>query len=135
MASPGRGARIKGHNFEREIAKMLSEATGSEFERGLGQARHGGSENSDVRSDEFPEFHFECKRHKKCNIKEAVRQAKKDIEDSKESRIPIIVTKDDREEILVTMTMTDWLKFFQAYIDEPLLVKGLLECSGTKAET
>lgn len=48
MASRGRGARIKGANFEREIAKLFTERLGRDFQRGLGQTRGGGSEVADV---------------------------------------------------------------------------------------
>jgi Holliday junction resolvase len=121
MASVGRGARLKGHNFERDVAKQLTEDVGVEFKRGLGQARNGGSENSDVISESLPWVHIECKRHKKCNIKEAVRQAKDDIQKSGEPRMMIAITKDDREEMLVTMTYEQWVVLFKSHLHSPYL--------------
>lgn len=114
MTTRGRGARIKGATFERTLAKMLTEATGSNFQRGLGQTRRGGAEVSDVYSEAHPEFHFEAKKQVKCNIKAAMRQALADIE--KTDKMPIVVTKDDRSDTLVTMRYEDWIKLFTNYI-------------------
>jgi len=112
MTTRGRGARIKGAMFERELAKYISEKTGLEAKRGLGQARVGGSEIADV---EVEYIHIEAKRQIKCNIKAAMRQA---IDDSKEkNKPPVVITKDDREEPLVTMRLDDWIEFFKAYIE------------------
>jgi len=111
MASRGRGARAKGANFERELAKIIQAATGLDAKRGLAQTRGGGAEVSDVEVDYI---HIEAKRHKRCNIKAALRQA---ITDSTVSgKIPVVITKDDREPILVTMLMEDWIEFFKARI-------------------
>ena len=77
MASRGRGARIKGANFERELAKLFRERIGIEAQRGLAQTRGGGAEVADVHMDYL---HIEAKRHKICSIKRALDQA---IEDSK----------------------------------------------------
>ena len=112
MASRGRGARAKGANFERELAKIISDATPLEARRGLAQTRGGGAEVSDV---EMPLVHIEAKRHKRCNIKAALEQAINDCEAN--GKIPVAVTKDDRKEILVTMRFTDWLHFLNSYIE------------------
>jgi|14BtaG_2_1085337.scaffolds.fasta_scaffold00028_77 Holliday junction resolvase len=116
MASRGRGARQKGFQFERDVAAAFSEATGFEFKRGLGQTRGGGSEVPDV----LPPpgilrlaFHIECKRQKVCSIKGAMKQAVNDIGDG--SQMPIVVTKDDRKDTLVTMQMSDFLKLFSLF--------------------
>lgn len=116
MAKPGRGARMKGANFERKIAKLLTEHTGIEWQRGLGQARKGGSEIADVYSEEVPGVHFEAKRHIRCNIKAAMRQALGDVSES--GKLPIVVTKDDRAEILVTMRFEDWITMFDLYLKQ-----------------
>ena len=112
MASRGRGARMKGANFERQLAKYISEKTGLDAKRGLGQSRLGGSEIADVEVDFV---HIEAKRHIKCNIKAAMKQA---IDDAKEkAKPPVAITKDDNEEALVTMRLDDWIEFFKAYIE------------------
>lgn len=58
MASRGRGARAKGANFERSLAKIITESTSIEARRGLAQTRGGGAEVSDV---EMPKIHIEAK--------------------------------------------------------------------------
>jgi hypothetical protein len=112
MASRGRGARIKGANFERQLAKLITENTPLIAKRGLGQTRGGGSEISDV---DIPLLHIEAKRHKRCNIKAALEQA---IADAKNNgKIPVAITKDDRREILVTMRFCDWINMFNCYLE------------------
>jgi hypothetical protein len=113
MASRGRGARAKGANFERKLAKIITDATSVEARRGLAQTRGGGAEVSDV---EMPLVHIEAKRHKRCNIKAALEQAINDCQAN--GKIPVAVTKDDRKEILVTMRLDDWLPFLNLYIEE-----------------
>lgn len=114
-AKVGRGARMKGSNFERAIAKYLTDCTTIEFKRGLGQARRGGEEISDVYSDAFPLVHFELKRQVKCNIKAAMHQAVRDTITNK--KIPIVITKDDDGETLVTMLIDDWSVLFKRMVD------------------
>jgi hypothetical protein len=109
----GAGVRRKGHNFERAIAIILSEALGVQFRRGLHQTRSGGAETSDVVSPDIPRLHIECKKGKRTNIKGALFQAHEDIKASKENRIPVVVTQDDRDDVLVTMRLKDWLKLAQ----------------------
>ena len=111
MASRGRGARIKGANFERALAKVFRDEIGIEAQRGLAQTRGGGAEVADVHMDYL---HIEAKRHKKCNIKKALEQA---IEDSMgKSKIPVAITKDDRKPPLVTMKLDDWIELFKCYV-------------------
>ena len=119
MAGRGAGARRKGHQFERDMANYLTEKTGLTWKRGLGQSRGGGGECADVEVEDsdFSEnasgVHFEVKRHKRCNIKSALRQA---VDDKHPSEVPVIITKDDREPILVTMLMDDWIVLFNSYL-------------------
>ncbi len=112
MTTRGRGARIKGAAFERKLAKYFTENTTLDAKRGIGQTRSGGAEVSDV---DMPILHVEAKRHKRCNIKAALRQA---IEDANvNGKIPVAITKDDRADILCTMRLEDWIHFFNAYLE------------------
>lgn len=112
MATRGRGARLKGAAFERQLAKYFTEHTSLDAKRGIGQTRNGGAEVSDV---DMPVLHVEAKRHKRCNIKAALRQA---IEDANiNGKIPVAITKDDRADILCTMRLEDWIDFFNAYLE------------------
>lgn len=113
MASRGRGARTKGANFERELAKIFnSHFKNLNAKRGLGQTRGGGEEIADVEMDYI---HVEAKRHKRCSIKKAMEQA---IEDCKtKEKLPVAITKDDRKPMLVTMHFDDWMKLFKSYVE------------------
>lgn len=112
--SKGRAARRKGHNFEREMANKLKDATGYHFHRGLGQTRSGGTETADVMCDGFKDIlHIECKRQKRVNIKAAYQQAVGDAPD----RTKVIITKNDREPIMVTMEFDEWLPLFKLWLD------------------
>lgn len=90
----GRRSRTKGANFERLLANLLKPVW-PEAKRGIGQARSGG-EVADV---EGTPYWVEAKRHKKCSIKAAWRQAV----EATDGRPPLVITKDDRGPILVTL--------------------------------
>ena len=111
MASRGRGARAKGAAFERHLAKYFTDNSPLEAKRGIGQTRSGGSEVSDV---DMEVLHIEAKRHKRCNIKAALKQAIDDADVN--GKIPVAITKDDREDILCTMRLDDFIHFFNAYL-------------------
>ncbi len=114
----GKASRLKGHNFERAVAKMLREVMpGAEFKRGL-QSRGGGAEEADVfcsaiplGKKEFP-FHVECKIGKLPNPRAALKQAK---EDAKEGMVPLAVVKDDREAAFVVMDANDFFRFIKEW--------------------
>lgn len=113
MASRGKGARKKGHDFERDMANFLSENTDFVWKRGLTQTRDGGTEDADVVTENETlnkTYHIEVKRQKRVSIPAAYKQAITDAP----SKAPIIITKSDREDILVTMKLTDWIKLFNA---------------------
>jgi hypothetical protein len=112
MASRGRGARQKGFNFERAVAKLLTGLTGFEWKRGLGQTRGGGAEHADVISEHMEDIHVECKRHKSVSIKKAMEQA---VGDRDPGDLAVVITKDDRKDILVTMLWDDWALMFDVY--------------------
>ena len=114
MAKRGRGARIKGAAFERKIAEELTALTEFSWKRGLGQTRRGGAEVPDVHCDDLKHIHIEVKRQKQCSIKAAMRQAVGDVEES--GKLPIVITKDDRQPIYVTMRFEEWVDLFNAYL-------------------
>lgn len=116
MATRGKGARIKGAQFERDIANLLTDKTGFRFQRGLAQTRGGGAEVADVTCATLPKpVHFELKRQQRCNIKAAVVQAQ---EDSHVDTMRVIITKEDRLDTLVTMELHQWLELFNSWLRE-----------------
>lgn len=118
MATRGRSARLKGHNFEREMANRLTSDTGFSFKRGLSQTRGGSEEVADLVCDQLPSLHFECKRGKRCNIKAAYAQAKDAVLDE----MPIIITKEDRQPTFVTMAYEDWIILFKGWCHDRNIV-------------
>ncbi len=97
----GKMSREKGARFEREIAMELREIFGNESRRGF-QYRDG-TEVGDVLN---PVFFIECKRHKRCNVKAALRQAFDNCNDK--TKYPIAITRDDNERAIVTMDLDDF---------------------------
>ena len=104
----GSGARRKGHDYERLLARKFREVMpGADIRRGL-QFR-GGHEAPDV---ECPVFWIESKRGKKPNIRAALKQASAG---GPKGRIPIAIVRDDRAEATVTFYLDDFLDFVQEW--------------------
>jgi hypothetical protein len=68
----GAGRRNKGHGAERELAKILTEATGATWERNLDQCRDGGA---DLLSLDFPGVALEVKRQETLCLNKWITQA------------------------------------------------------------
>ena len=103
----GLRSRRKGHNYERELARLFKKHFPHlDIKRGLGQVR-GGNQGPDV---EMPMFWIEAKRHLRCNVKAALRQAVTDSSADKQERIPVAICKNDREEYAsVSMRLDDFI--------------------------
>lgn len=103
----GKASRDKGRRMEQRIARMLRENTGLDIKRGW-QSRYGSDEPDVI----CPRFWIECKSGKRTNIKAALRQAADACSSSTRygDKVPVAVTKDDGQPILVTMLWDDWLK-------------------------
>lgn len=91
----GKASRTKGHSFEREMARVFRDLY-PDARRGL-QYREG----TDAPDVEGTPFHVECKRGKRCNIRAAYRQAR----DATDGRPVVVVTKEDRQETMVTVNL------------------------------
>jgi len=99
----GRASRRKGHDYERQLARLLRDVFPQEgVKRGF-QTRFGGKEEADV---VVPHFHLEAKRQKQPNIRAALRQA---VADSQGGKVPIAITKGDRDPDIVSMRLEDWM--------------------------
>lgn len=93
----GRRNREKGKRFEREVAKMVREALGEPARRG---EQAGGAYSSDV---VMRNFWVECKVGARPGIHRAIEQACSDAKAAGSSKTPIVISKRDREDVLVTM--------------------------------
>lgn len=118
----GRAARSKGGAGEREAAASLAEVLSRPFRRAVGQSRRGG-DAPDVEPDGWElgggqtAAWIEVKRGK-VTITKAMRQAVAACG----ARLPVVLTREDRGEWLVTVRLVDLPRFW-AWLDavlEPL---------------
>jgi hypothetical protein len=100
----GASQRRKGHNYEREIARVFREIYPG-ARRGL-QYRDG-SEAADV---EGTPFHIECKRGKAISVFAALKQAEAA---ASRGMVPIVVAKRDRERDVVMLSLEDFLELIR----------------------
>lgn len=98
-------SRNKGAKGERELSKVLNEY-GYKCRRG--QQFCGANGDADVVG--LPGIHIECKRVERLNIYDSVKQAKRDCEE----RLPAVFHRKNREEWLVTMPLSAWMKLYKA---------------------
>ena len=99
----GRSSKRKGKVWERAVATMLRKLWPA-VKRGW-QSR-AGTEQCDV---EGTPFWIEAKVGKQVNLRAALRQAVADTD----GRPPIVVAKDDREEPVVVMRLSDWVALME----------------------
>lgn len=102
----GKTARRKGHNFEREVAKMLrayypDAKRQLEYQEGLGFDISGTGDLS-----------VQCKVGKSFKIEKALKEAER------EGFIPMAITKRDREDIVVSLYWKDFEFFLVSYLDK-----------------
>lgn len=103
--SSGRGSQRKGAGGERELCELLQQA-GYPVERG-GSMTFGSI--ADIVG--LPRVHIECKRVERLNLSEAMRQAIRDSERFRDGW-PCVFHRKSREEWLVSMRLSDWLKLY-----------------------
>ena len=103
-------SRQKGARFERQLANILKEH-GYECRRG--QQYCGANGDADVVG--LDGIHIEAKAVERLNIHEAMEQA---INDAREGELPAVFHKKNRQKILVTMTLDDWLELYKVFRGE-----------------
>ena len=101
----GKTARRKGHNFEREVAKLLRNYYPNakrqlEYQEGVG---------FDIA--ETGDLSVQCKVGKSFKIEKALKEAERP------DKIPMAITKRDREEIVVSLYWKDFEFFLVSYLD------------------
>lgn len=100
MPISGAGRRAKGAAYEREIADALRPIW-PYARRNLSQTRSAAREGGDVIG--VAPYHVECKRGA-ATIQSAMRQAARDCG----AAVPVVISRQDRGESLVTMRLNDW---------------------------
>lgn len=101
----GKTARTKGHNFEREVAKLLRQYYPNakrqlEYQEGVG---------FDIA--ETGDLSVQCKVGKSFKIEKALKEAVRD------DKIAMAITKRDREDIVVSLYWKDFEYFLVSYLD------------------
>lgn len=101
--------RQRGAETEREVCKIITEKTGWQTNRILGQARDGGA---DVR---LGQFLIEVKRRKAIAVYEWLDQAKAACAPYE---LPVVVCRADKREFLVIQPLEDWLRMAKKELPE-----------------
>ena len=101
----GKTSRTKGHNFEREVARMLrayypNAKRQLEYQEGVG---------FDI--TETGDLSVQCKVGNSFKIEKALKEA------VREDKIAVAITKRDREQIVVSMYWKDFEFFLVSYLD------------------
>lgn len=99
-------SREKGAKGERELANILK---GYGFEARRGQQYSGANGDADVVG--LPGIHIECKRVEKLNLYNAIKQSE---DNARDSEIPAVFHRRNREKWLVTMSLDDFMKIYKA---------------------
>ena len=102
----GRRSRSKGARWERQVARVLSDALDVDAHRG--DQRRKGSDAPDVDWVGCKVW-VEAKVGARPNIQKAIHQS---IE-ATDGRTIVVISKKDREEPLVTMLLDDWMDLFK----------------------
>jgi hypothetical protein len=107
----GKMERDKGARFEREVAVDLRPI----FPRARrGYQRFTGQDEPDVA--EVPPFWIECRHRKKVSALTVLKLAEKSIADrGAKGKMPVAVTKVDRDVAMVSMRLDDWLEVIEAW--------------------
>jgi len=111
LSRRGKAARRKGHDFERKIVNRFNEDL-KDFHAVRNTQSKGGRGKADVRlTGAMHEFHCECKKGKKPNIRAAYMQA---VADHKFGSIATAITMADLDWVFVTISLDDFIAILQA---------------------
>lgn len=105
----GARQRQRGAETEREVCKIITEKTGWQTNRILGQARDGGA---DVR---LGQFLIEVKRRKSIAVYEWLDQCQKA---SSVSDKPVVIARGDHKGFVVIQPLEDWLEMAKRELPE-----------------
>jgi len=107
----GKMSREKGKRFEREVANLFKEKgfTASRSAQCMGKT----GQAADVIG--VPGIHIECKHVEKMSLYEWMAQAIRDTEAESKGNLPVVIHKQNRKDILVSMRYEDFIKIFMVY--------------------
>lgn len=105
-------SKQKGARFERLLASKFREYGYSDSRRTAQYCGNTG-DASDVVG--LPFIHVEAKHQETIRLYDWVDQAKRDAEAGGKGKLPAVFHKKNNHEILVTMTLDDWMTIFREY--------------------
>lgn len=105
-------SKQKGARFERKLSSIFREYGYSDSRRTAQYCGNTG-DASDVVG--LPHIHVEAKHQETMRLYDWMDQAKMDAEAGGEGRLPAVFHKKNNHEILVTMTLDDWMTIFREY--------------------
>ena len=104
-------SKQKGARFERQLASMFREFGYADARRTAQYCGNTG-DASDVVG--LAGIHVEAKSQETMRLYDWMAQAKRDSENT--GNMPAVFHKKSRADILVTMTMDDWMRLYEAYL-------------------
>lgn len=104
-------SKRKGATFERHLAGKFREYGYSA--RRTAQYCGNTGDASDVVG--LPGIHVEAKHQEQMRLYDWMAQAKRDASNGKRNAIPAVFHKKNHAEILVTMTLDDWMQLYREY--------------------
>jgi Holliday junction resolvase len=128
--------KSKGDAYERELATYLNEQVFGEEQCQRAPLSGGGKSGIVIAGGAdlvgTPDVFIEAKRVERLNVRDAMRQAERNIDRSSTSDVPVVITRRNREatgDSLVVMRMKDWKKLYRQFLlfngkikDEPHVV-------------
>ena len=105
-------SKQKGARFERQLASKFREYGYSDSRRTAQYCGNTG-DASDVVG--LPFIHVEAKHQEKMYLYDWMDQAKRDAEAGGEGKLPVVFHKKNNAEILVTMTLEDWMHIYREF--------------------
>lgn len=115
-------SKQKGARFERALASIFREY-GFEDSRRTAQYCGNSGDASDVVG--LPNIHVEAKHQERMMLYEWIAQARRDAEANGKGNLPTVFHKKNNAEILVTMTLTDWMILYREYYSGMEIQKGI----------
>jgi hypothetical protein len=104
-------SKQKGARFERQLASMFRDH-GYDARR---TAQYCGNTGEAADVVGLPFIHVEAKHVERLNVHEAMAQAKRDAEASGKVSLPAVFHKKNNSEVLVTMTLEDWMNIYREW--------------------
>ena len=107
----GKVSKAKGARFELEVAHYFQSNGYPEAHR---TAQHCGKTGDAGDVEGIAGLHIECKRVEKLNLYNAYHQAVRESDANGNDNIPVVIHKRNREEILVTLSLDNFMQIYSA---------------------